>query len=125
MYRATPALYSADSVSDGFAWIDANDSGGNVLSFLRIGTDGTRLACVANFAGIPHHDYRVGLPSAGRWREVVNTDAASYGGSGVGNYGGVEAETTPWHGQPASAVLQLPPNGVVWFTPEPDSITEP
>ncbi|MEU0463676.1 1,4-alpha-glucan branching protein GlgB [Amycolatopsis sp. NPDC006131] len=117
-YTSSPALFSADTTPEGFAWIDANDSGGNVLSFLRIGEDGSRLACVANFAGMPHHDYRVGLPAAGRWREVVNTDAEIYGGSGVGNYGAVEAELEPWHGQPASAVLQLPPSGVLWLAPE-------
>jgi 1,4-alpha-glucan branching enzyme len=118
VYRSTPALYSQDTSPEGFAWIDANDSGGNVLSFLRIGADGSRLACVANFAGVPHHDYRVGLPSAGRWREVVNTDAEVYGGSGVGNLGEVEATGKPWHGQPASAVLQLPPAGVLWLAEE-------
>ncbi|MEU5263357.1 1,4-alpha-glucan branching protein GlgB [Amycolatopsis sp. NPDC021455] len=124
VYRSTPALYSQDTSPEGFAWIDANDSSGNVLSFLRIGADGSRLACVANFAGVPHHDYRVGLPAAGRWREVVNTDAEVYGGSGVGNLGAVEATDEPWHGQPASAVLQLPPAGVLWLTeetpPDPD-----
>ena len=118
VYRSTPALYSQDTSPEGFAWIDANDSSGNVLSFLRIGADGSRLACVANFAGVPHHDYRVGLPSAGRWLEVVNTDAEVYGGSGVGNLGAVEAVPEPWHGQPASAVLQLPPAGVLWLTEE-------
>ncbi|MBY8853970.1 alpha amylase C-terminal domain-containing protein, partial [Saccharothrix sp. MB29] len=93
-----PALYSADDRPEGFSRIDANDSGANVLSFQRIGDDGSVLACVANFAGQPHHDYRVGLPSAGRWREVVNTDSGAYGGSGVGNLGGVDAEERPWHG---------------------------
>ncbi|MEU7783644.1 1,4-alpha-glucan branching protein GlgB [Amycolatopsis sp. NPDC049159] len=118
VYRSSPALFSQDTSLDGFRWIDANDSSGNVLSFLRIGTDGSRLACVANFAGVPHHDYRVGLPAAGRWREVVNTDAEAYGGSGVGNLGVVEATDEPWHGQPASAVLQLPPAGVLWLLEE-------
>ena len=118
VYRQTAALYSADTKPEGFRWIDANDSGGNVLSFLRIGTDGSHVACVANFAGMPHHDYRVGLPLPGRWREIVNTDAASYGGSGVGNLGAVTATDRAWHGLPASAVLQLPPSGVLWLTPE-------
>ncbi|GAA1308689.1 1,4-alpha-glucan branching protein GlgB [Saccharothrix xinjiangensis] len=118
VYRSSPALYSADDRPEGFSWIDANDSGGNVLSFLRVGEDGSLLACVANFSGMPHHDYRVGLPCPGRWREVVNTDSADYGGSGVGNMGVVEAEEEPWHGRPASAVLQLPPSGVLWLAPE-------
>jgi 1,4-alpha-glucan branching enzyme len=119
VYKESPALYSADTRPEGFRWIDANDSGGNVLSFLRIGEDGSQLACIANFAGTPHHDYRVGLPETGHWREVVNTDATAYGGSGVGNLGMVEAETKPWHGLPASAVLQLPPAGVLWLSLEP------
>jgi 1,4-alpha-glucan branching enzyme len=122
-YRATPALWTRDSTPEGFSWIDANDASGNVLSFLRHGTgaDGkpTVLACVANFSGSPKRDYRVGLPFAGRWREVLNTDAQIYGGSGVGNLGAVEAEQVMWHGRPASAVLQLPPAGVLWLVPEP------
>ena len=122
-YRSMPALWTRDATPDGFSWIDANDSSGNVLSFLRHGVDAdgkpTVLACIANFSGSPKPDYRVGLPFAGRWREVLNTDAESYGGSGWGNYGGVDAEQYVWHGRPASAVLQLPPAGVLWLAPEP------
>ncbi|WP_028926606.1 1,4-alpha-glucan branching protein GlgB [Pseudonocardia acaciae] len=114
-YRGQPALYSMDNSPDGFSWIDANDAAGNVFSFLRHGSDGSTLACVANFAGVPHEDYRVGLPFAGRWREVVNTDAEIYGGSGVGNLGAVVASSSPWHGRPASAVLRVPPAGVLWL----------
>ena len=77
------------------------------------------LACVANFAGEPHLSYQIGLPSAGRWREVINTDATVYGGSGVGNLGVIEAVAEPWHGQPASAVIAVPPLGVLWLAPEP------
>ncbi|MBO0840982.1 MAG: alpha amylase C-terminal domain-containing protein, partial [Sciscionella sp.] len=117
-YREHPALHSADTRPEGFRWIDANDAANNVASFLRIGVDGSVLACVANFAGVPHHDYRVGLPLAGRWREVLNTDAEAYGGSGVGNWGAVDAQAQPWHGQPASAVLQVPPSGVLWLVPD-------
>jgi 1,4-alpha-glucan branching enzyme len=117
VYRATPALYGRDNDPDGFSWIDANDSGNNVVTFLR--TDGTStLACVANFAGVPHNDYRVGLPTAGRWQEVLNTDSPAYGGSGVGNLGSVTATPTPWHGRPASALVTIPPAGVVWLTPD-------
>ena len=122
-YRAMPALWTRDVTPEGFSWIDANDSSGNVLSFLRHGVDAEGhpvvMACVANFSGSPKPDYRVGLPFAGRWREVLNTDATSYGGSGWGNYGGVDAEQVVWHGRPASAVLQLPPAGVLWLAPEP------
>jgi 1,4-alpha-glucan branching enzyme len=123
IYRSTPALYSADTRPEGFSWIDANDSAGNVLSFLRMGEDGSVLACIANFSGEPRFDYRVGLPSAGRWREVLNTDSTGYGGSGVGNLGAVEAEEKPWHGRPASAILQLPPSGVLWLAPD-ESVEE-
>jgi 1,4-alpha-glucan branching enzyme len=118
-YRATPALYSQDSEPAGFAWIDANDVGNNVFSFLRFAPDGSALACIANFAGVPHHDYRLGLPYPGTWREVINTDAETYGGSGVGNYGAVEAVREEYHGRPASATLNLPPLGVLWLTAAP------
>ncbi|MCW2747627.1 MAG: 1,4-alpha-glucan branching enzyme, partial [Nocardioidaceae bacterium] len=116
-YKSSPALYSADCRPEGFRWIDASDTAGNVVSFLRIGTDGSQIACIANFSGGTHADYRVGLPFAGTWREVLNTDAGAYGGSGVGNLGAVEAVNEPWHGLPASAVLQLPPVGVLWLAP--------
>ena len=120
--RSSPALYTRDNTPEGFSWIDANDAAGNVLSFLRHGVDAdgnpTVLACVANFSGGPRDDYRVGLPFAGRWREVLNTDAEIYGGSGVGNLGVVEAEPQMWHGRPASAALRLPPSGVLWLAPE-------
>jgi 1,4-alpha-glucan branching enzyme len=119
-YRAHPAMFVADHRPEGFRWIDANDSANNVASFLRIdpASPESMVACVANFAGHPHQNYRVGLPKAGRWRELVNTDAQNYGGSGWGNMGAVEAEGNPWHGQPASALLQLPPSGVLWLVPE-------
>jgi 1,4-alpha-glucan branching enzyme len=119
-YRANPALYVADTRPEGFSWIDANDSAGNVASFLRFSPDDpdNPVACIANFAGSPHLNYRVGLPRGGRWREILNTDARVYGGSGVGNLGVVLAEDRPWHGQPASALVQLPPQGVVWLVPD-------
>jgi 1,4-alpha-glucan branching enzyme len=124
VYREQSALWREDFSPDGFGWIDASDSGGNVLSFLRFpGQDGTGpgarfIACVANFSGGPHDDYRIGLPTAGRWREVINTDAADYGGSGVGNLGAIEAVAAPRHGQPASATVTLPPLGVLWLVPD-------
>ncbi|MEV6609144.1 1,4-alpha-glucan branching protein GlgB [Kutzneria sp. NPDC051319] len=117
-YREAPALFTLDTSPDGFSWIDANDSAGNVLSFLREGEDGSMLACVANFSGSPHENYRIGLPTTGAWREVVNTDASVYGGSGWGNQGEIVAEAKPWHGRPASALVQLPPAGVIWLAPE-------
>jgi 1,4-alpha-glucan branching enzyme len=116
-YRSSPALWTQDSVPAGFSWIDANDAPGNTLSFLRHGSDGSVLACVVNFSAVPHESFRLGLPSPGPWREVLNTDAVGYGGSGVGNLGLVTAESTPWHGQPASAVLSVPPLAALWLAP--------
>ena len=123
VYQQHEALYSQDSDPAGFQWIDANDSVGNTLTFLRYGKDGQVLACVANFSGQPHHDYRIGLPRGGRWRELINTDFEGYGGSGVGNLGGVDAVPESWHGQPWSATLTAPPLATVWFVhegPEPE-----
>jgi 1,4-alpha-glucan branching enzyme len=118
VYAGHPALWQQDSSPAGFEWIDANDRSGNVLSFLRYGSDGDVLACVANFSAVPHYDYQLGLPVAGPWTEVVNTDAGSYGGSGVGNLGTVTATEQSWHGRPASAALTIPPLGVLWLVPE-------
>jgi 1,4-alpha-glucan branching enzyme len=115
LYAETPALWSLDQDEHGFAWIDANDASNNVFSFLRRGSDGSDLACVVNFSAVPHHGYRVGLPKAGLWSELLNTDADVYSGSGVGNMGGVTAEDSPWHGQPASTTLSLPPLGALWL----------
>jgi 1,4-alpha-glucan branching enzyme len=118
VYRVRPALWSRDSSPEGYSWIDANDSANNVLSFLRFGSDGSMLACVFNFAGTEHTRYRLGLPLPGRWREVLNTDATDYDGTGVGNYGAVEAVDSAWHGRPASAVLVLPPLSALWLEPQ-------
>lgn len=119
VYRADPALWDDDYT--GFEWIDASDADHNVLTYLRkgAGAQGRErlLVCVANFAGVTHHAYRVGLPHAGEWDEVVNTDATEYGGSGVGNLGRVHAEETPWNGRPASVALEVPPLGALWLAP--------
>jgi 1,4-alpha-glucan branching enzyme len=118
VYTGQPALWQQDSSPDGFEWIDANDRSGNVLSFLRYGTDGSVLACVANFSAVPHYDYRLGLPEPGSWTEVVNTDAGAYGGSGTGNFGTVTASEQAWHGRPASAAITIPPLAVLWLVLE-------
>ena len=81
------------------------------------------MASIINFSGGPHNSFRLGLPHAGRWNEILNTDALQYGGSGVGNLGSVVAEEVPWHGQPYSALLTLPPLGAVWL--EPAELEEP
>ncbi|WP_240771209.1 1,4-alpha-glucan branching protein GlgB [Nocardioides sp. GY 10113] len=123
VYVDTPALWRRDNDPDAFAWIDANDAGRNVFSFVRYDDAGEPLVCVANFAAVPHEDYRVGLPRAGAWDEVLNTDAASYGGSGTGNLGRVEAvdgtalESRAPGGSPAYATVVLPPLAVLWLRP--------
>jgi 1,4-alpha-glucan branching enzyme len=115
-YRETPALWEQDTQPEGFRWIDADDAPGNTLSFLRYAADGSAVACVVNFSGGPHENYRLGLPYGGRWTEAVNTDAYEYWGSGVGNLGSVEAVEEPCHGLPYSTTLRVPPLGAVWLS---------
>jgi 1,4-alpha-glucan branching enzyme len=117
--RAEPALYEQDFDPAGFWWLEANDAGANVVAFARASKGAERvLVCVANLSSVPRTGYRLGLPRPGRWREVVNTDSAFYGGTDTGNFGGVEAEPIGWHEQPFSAEITLPPLGVVWLIPE-------
>jgi 1,4-alpha-glucan branching enzyme len=117
-YRQHPALWQQDNSPAGFEWIDASDNAGNVLSFLRYGADGSALACVCNFSAVPYYDYRIGLPKTGRWTELINTDAETYGGSGTGNFGVVTATSEPMHGRAASASITIPPLAVLWLAPE-------
>jgi 1,4-alpha-glucan branching enzyme len=119
VYRGEPALYELDHDPAGFRWLDANDVERNIVAFMRLPAgDGGPLVCVGNFSPVPRERYRVGLPRAGRWREILNTDSELYGGSNVGNLGGVEAEDASWQGQPASAEITLPPLAVVWLVPD-------
>jgi 1,4-alpha-glucan branching enzyme len=117
VYRERAALWERDASPEGFAWIDPNDVDDNVLSFIRYGASGEPLVCLCNFSPVPRSDYRVGLPRVGRWTEVLNTDAAPYGGSNVGNLGAVEAAEIGWDGQPASALVTLPPLATIWLAP--------
>jgi len=114
VYREQPALWSQDNVPAGFGWL-ANDPQRNVVGFVRWSASGEAVACLVNFGGNPVGPYRVGLPFAGRWDEILNSDAADFGGSGVGNLGGVTAESQPWGDQPASAELTLPPLAALWL----------
>jgi 1,4-alpha-glucan branching enzyme len=116
-YRANPALWALDNDPRGFEWLDGSDAAGNVVAFLRWDADGNPIAVLMNFSGNPHADYRIGLPFAGEWEELLNTDAEAYGGSGVGNLGTVTAVDEPWAGRPASATLTLPPLGGLWLRP--------
>ena len=117
VYRERPALWEQDGVPEGFSWIDPNDVDHNVFSFIRWSQEREPLVCVCNFSPVVGEDYRVGLPHAGRWVEILNTDDAAYGGSEVPAMGAVEAEETGWAGQPASARVTLPPLATVWLAP--------
>jgi 1,4-alpha-glucan branching enzyme len=115
-YRKSPALWERDFDPEGFSWIDANDADSNALSFYRAAKkSGKYLVCVCNFAPVPRYGFRLGLPAGGTYREVLNTDAAIYGGSNTGNMGTIEAEATEWHARRYSAELTLPPLGVIWL----------
>lgn len=119
LYRATPALWECDDEPAGFEWIDANDAGANTFSWLRRDDSGGCVVVLSNMSPVPREGYRVGLPQAGTWRELLNTDAGVYGGSGVGNAGGIEAEEIPCHGRPASAAVTLPPLATVFLRRDP------
>jgi 1,4-alpha-glucan branching enzyme len=120
-YRAEPALWEVDFEPEGFYWIEPNDAEANVVAFARTGKGFERvLVFVANLSPVPRGPYRLGLPRAGRWRELVNTDSGFYGGTDTGNLGGVEAEPIPWHGQPYSAEFTLPPLAALWLVPDDD-----
>ncbi|WP_371412369.1 1,4-alpha-glucan branching protein GlgB [Aurantimicrobium sp. MWH-Uga1] len=115
VYQDTPALWQRDSDPEAFQWIDGADNGRNVVSFLRYDAKGNALAVVANFAGNPHHDFQLGLPSGGVWAELFNSDAQDFGGSGVGNMGKVTATRDQWGSFEHSARISLPPLGVLFF----------
>jgi 1,4-alpha-glucan branching enzyme len=119
-YRAEPALWAQDFTPEGFWWLEANDADANVVAFARSSQNAEQvLVCVCNLSPVVRQPYRVGLPRSGEWREVLNTDSGRYGGANIGNGGTVRAEALPWHEQPHSAELTLPPLGVVWLVPAP------
>jgi 1,4-alpha-glucan branching enzyme len=115
VYREQPALWARDNDQGGFEWLDASDAEHNTVAFLRWDHDGNPIAVLMNFSGTPLDGYRIGLPFAGTWDEILNTDASEYGGSGVGNFGTVVAIDEPWAGRPASAQLTLPPLAGLWL----------
>jgi 1,4-alpha-glucan branching enzyme len=119
-YRREPALYELDCDPAGFEWIDCGDADSSVVSLIRKGKSTSTLVLVAcNFTPVPRTGYRIGAPRPGFWREVLNSDAVEYGGSGMGNSGGVEAIGDSLHGRPYSLTITLPPLSVVFFTSNP------
>ncbi len=115
-YRGQRALHERDCEGDGFRWIEVADRENSVFAWLRQGGDGAPpVAAITNFTPVPRDGYRIGLPLPGRWREVLNTDATAYGGSGRGNAGAVEARDGESHGFPYHAHLSLPPLGTLWL----------
>ncbi|GGE86685.1 1,4-alpha-glucan branching protein GlgB [Mycetocola zhadangensis] len=115
VYKENPALWALDNDPSGFELIDGGDAENSVLSFLRRDNEGNTIAVLLNFSGVALNSHRIALPEAGEWEELLNTDAAHYGGSGVGNMGSVTATDVAWGGRPASAEVTLPPLGSIWL----------
>jgi len=114
-YRAEPALHDLDVEPSGFAWVHSGDAPGSTLGFLRRSEEGETVLVVCNFTPVPRHHLRMGVPAAGRWQELLNGDATEYGGGGMGNLGGVTANTVPHDGWAASLEVTAPPLAVVMF----------
>jgi 1,4-alpha-glucan branching enzyme len=118
-YLAEPGLWQADYDYSGFYWLDCSDNENSVLSFVRQDSEGKHpLTVILNLTPVPRYHYRLGLPRPGKWREALNSDAGIYGGSNVGNLGGVPARDHKWHNQPYSAEFTLPPLSLIVFKPE-------
>jgi len=114
VYRDEPALHELDCDPAGFQWVDASDAEHSVLAYLRRGSStGDWLLCAFNFTPVPRPNYRLGVPRGGRWTEILNSDAPDYGGSGQGNFGGVDASPTPLHGRSHAVTMTIPPLGMV------------
>ena len=117
-YRTTPALHELDFSPDGFEWIDCCDSENSVVSLMRKAKDGQTVVVALNYTPLPRYNYAIGVPHGGHWREMLNSDADIYGGSGQGNMGGVDAAPIPLHGRKWSVNLTLPPLGAVFLVNE-------
>ena len=117
-YRDEPALHDLDFSVDGFRWIDCHDADHSVVSWIRQTRDGRHVVVVVNFTPVPRRGYRLGVPAAGTYVERINTDSAYYGGSDLGNGGGVSTEPQSWMGLPASVVLTLPPLAALVLMPD-------
>jgi 1,4-alpha-glucan branching enzyme len=122
VYRETPALYQVDFSSDGFEWISTDDADASIVAFLRKAADGSPpVLVVCNMTPIPRNSYVFGVPLAGHWRELVNSDASEFGGAGWGNLGGVDSRASPFHGRPHSVSLTLPPLSVLMLEHTPNA----
>jgi len=117
LYRERPALHELDTEPGGFEWVSSDEAESSVLGFVRRST-GAPVLFVGNFTPVPRHNVLMGVPIGGRWRELLNSDAVEYGGSGVGNYGHVTAQPVPSHGQPRVLNLSVPPLGCLFLSPE-------
>ena len=118
-YVSEPSLYQVDFAPAGFEWIDFRDTDNSVISFIRRAKDrDDYIVVVCNFTPVPRMGYRVGVPEKCFYREIMNSDSEQYGGSNLGNMGGVESEDVPWHGKKCSLRIVIPPLGVVFFKPE-------
>ena len=117
LLASCPALHERDNDPGGFAWTEPNDASSSLLSFLRFAKDGSPVLVVCNFTPVPRHDLAARVPSGGYWRELLNSDATEYGGSGVGNLGGAEAHPTPDQSMPWSLTLTVPPLGCLFLGP--------
>jgi 1,4-alpha-glucan branching enzyme len=118
LYLSQPALYQVDFSWEGFQWVDLHDVDNSIVSFLRRGCDSNEFVIiVANFTPVPRESYRAGVPAAGFYRELMNSDSACFGGSNIGNAGGVPSEPIPWQGQPHSILITVPPLAVLYFKP--------
>jgi 1,4-alpha-glucan branching enzyme len=116
LYRSEPALYERDFTPDGFEWIDLNDYQQGVLSFVRKSADNqSQIVVVCNFTPMTWNNYSVGMPQKGFWKEILNSDAAIYGGSSQGNLGGKETSDKSFHGRPCSLSLTIPPLGILFL----------
>ena len=115
VYKSEPALWQLDDTYEGFDWIDFHDADNSVVSFLRKSRQGDIIAFVVNATPVVRYNYQLGVPEPGFYREIINTDAETYGGSNVGNLGGVQSEDLPWMGREYSVLIQLPPLATVAF----------
>jgi 1,4-alpha-glucan branching enzyme len=113
LYTTRPSLHTKDHEAGGFWWLDANDAENSIFAFARSSPDGDKVYVLVNATPVPRHGYRVGVGDAGSYRELLNSDAASYAGSGLSAGAGFQAQQTPWQGQPWSVVVDLPPLGVL------------